>query len=55
MSRYFYEKIDDIPKNESLNKYKHLFLNYTTSVPSLTEALNQMFSSTDISDQKKMN
>ena len=52
MSRYFYEKTEDVPKNESLNKYQHLFLNYTKSLPSLTEALNQMFSSTDISDQK---
>ena len=52
MSRYFYERIEDIPKNESLNKYHHLFLNYSKSVPSLTEALNQMFSSTDISEQK---
>ena len=52
MSRYFYETIEDVPKNESLNKYKHLFLNYAKSVPSLTEALNQMFSSTHISDQK---
>jgi hypothetical protein len=52
MSRYFYERIEDIPKNESFNKYQHLFLNYSQSVPSLTEALNQMFSSTDISEQK---
>ena len=51
MSRYFYDKKEDIPK-ESLNKYQNLFVEYIKSVPSLTEALNQMFSSMAIPEKK---
>ena len=52
MSRYFYEKIEEIPKNETLNIYQHLFENYKKSIPSLTESLNQMYLSINLSEQK---
>ena len=52
MFKYFYDKIEDIPKCESLNKYQSIFQEYIKNIPSLTEALNQMFSSTGISVQK---
>ena len=51
MSRYFYDKKEDTLK-ESLNKYQNLFVEYIKSVPSLTEALNQMFSSMAIPEKK---
>ena len=52
MSKYFYDKTEDIPKNESLNKYQYIFQEYIKKIPTLIEALNQMFSSTGISEQK---
>ena len=51
MSRYFYDKKEDTLK-ESLNKYQNLFVEYIKSIPSLTEALNQMFSSMAIPEKK---
>jgi hypothetical protein len=55
MSRYFYEKIEEIPKNETLNRYQHLFENYIKSIPSLAESLNQMYLSVNFLKKKPMN
>ena len=52
MSLLFYTPNEDIPIKDSLNDYKIIFEEYSTYNPSLKEALEQMFKSTGISDQK---
>ena len=39
-------------REESINKYKKLFSKYENNPPSLKEALNQMYKSTNIEDQQ---
>ena len=43
MSLYFYNEKEDENKEESINNYKNLFLEYTTNPPTLENALQQMF------------
>ena len=54
MSLNFYIEEEDNSKEESLNNYKNLFLKYENNLPTLTEALNQMFKSKNL-DNKKVN
>ena len=44
-SIYFSSEKEDNDKDESINKYKFLFSEYEENVPTLSDALNQMFSS----------
>ena len=39
MSLYFYNEKEDENKEESINNYKNLFLEYTTNPPTLENAL----------------
>ena len=48
MSLYFYCKEEDNNREESINRYKYLFTNYEKKVPSLSEALTQMFKSKNL-------
>ena len=43
MSLIFYSEQEDNNKEESINKYNDLFINYEQKLPTLEEALNQMF------------
>ena len=52
MSLHFYTKKEEIRKVESLSNYQDLFKEYLKDPPSLNEALNEMFLSTGISDEK---
>ena len=52
MSLNFYTKKEEIKKVESLSNYQDLFKEYLKDPPSLNEALNEMFLSTGISDEK---
>ena len=37
---------------DSINKYKNLFINYDEKIPSLSEALFQMYKSSNLKDKK---
>ena len=52
MSLHFYPINEDIQKEKSINDFQDIFVQYTYRIPSLKEALTQMFLSTCISDQK---
>ena len=52
MSLMFYSEKEDIPKKESINNYNYLFKEYIKNNPCLNEALNQMYVSTGLSDEK---
>ena len=52
MSFNFYTEEEDNKKNESINNYKSLFLEYEKKLPTLEDALNQMFKSEKIDDIK---
>ena len=52
MSLNFYCKEEDNSREESINKYQNLFSNYDKNPPSLKEALNQMFKSSDLNNIK---
>ena len=54
MSLNFYCKEEENSREESINRYKYIFKNYEKNVPSLSEALTQMFTSADI-EIKKIN
>ena len=43
MSLIFYSEQEDNNKEESINKYKNLFINYEQKLPTIDEALNQLF------------
>ena len=51
-SIYFSSEKEDNDKDESINKYKFLFSEYEENVPTLSDALNQMFSSKIKENQK---
>ena len=55
-SKYYYlqevSKKDNNKKDESLNNYKNLFSKYKYNLPSLKDALYQMFKSKNINDKK---
>ena len=52
MSLNFYCEGEDINREESINKYKNLFLAYENNSPSLKDALIQMFKSAKFDHQK---
>ena len=52
MSLNFYTEEEDNNKEESINNYKYLFSQYANNLPTLREALNQMFKSANIDDIK---
>ena len=54
MSLNFYIKEEENAREESINRYKYIFRNYEKNPPSLSEALNQIFSSSNL-DSKKIN
>ena len=54
MSLNFYIKEEENEREESINRYKYIFRNYEKNPPSLSEALNQIFSSSNL-DSKKIN
>ena len=53
MSLNFYCKEEDNNREESINRYKNIFTNYEKNIPSLSEALTQMFISSYL-DKKKV-
>ena len=52
LSINYYPLNEDISKYESINNYQNIFIEYSEKIPSLADALYQMFKSTGISDQK---
>ena len=54
MSLDFYCKEEENTREESINRYKYIFRNYEKNPPSLSEALAQMFKSSNL-DSKKIN
>ena len=53
MSLNFYcEDEENNREEESINKYKDLFINYESNLPTLEEALTQMFKSEGLKDEK---
>lgn len=52
MSLIFYADNEETAKEESINKYKDLFEEYTIKCPTLKEALKQMFISSGASQNK---
>ena len=55
MSIHFYDSNEDTIKNESINNFSSIFKEYSIKIPSLNDALNEMFISTGISSQKAYN
>ena len=55
MSLNYYSKEEDKNKEESINKYKNIFTNYGKNIPSLSEALIQMYKSLEDIHEKKVN
>ena len=54
MSLNFYIKEEENAREESINRYNYIFSNYEKNPPSLSEALTQMFKSSNL-DSKKIN
>jgi len=52
MSLNFFCEEEDNSKEESINNYKDLFSNYEKNLPTLSEALIQMFMSSNLNEQK---
>ena len=52
MSLNFYTEEEDNEREESINNYKSLFIDYEKKLPTLVESLNQMFKSTNLNDTK---
>ena len=52
MSLHFYSYNEDIPKKESLIDFENIFKEFINNVPSLKEALYQMFKLEGIPDQE---
>ena len=52
MSLYFYIEEEENNEEKSLNNYRNLFLEYENHLPTLSEALNQMFKSKNLDDIK---
>ena len=49
-SRYLCLEEEENKSEESINNYKYLFYNYEKNIPTLNEALNQMFKSSGLDD-----
>ena len=54
MSANYYIEEEENIREESINNYKYLLVNYEKNMPSLNEALNQIFISV-VYDQAKAN
>ena len=52
MSLKFYCEEEDNNREESINNYKDLFADYENNIPTLSEALTQMFQSMNLNEQK---
>ena len=52
MSLIYYDEEEDNSKEESINNYKNLFDEYEKKLPTLSEALNQMFIAAGASEEK---
>ena len=52
MFLHYYNKKEEIPKKDSIDDYENIFLEYKTKIPTLYEALYQMYESVVIQDQK---
>ena len=52
MSLYFYTEKEEYIKEESINNYKGLFNDYNYNTPNLSEALNQMFINSGLTEEK---
>ena len=52
MSLDFYCEEEENNREESINKYKNIFLNYENKPPTLREALIQMFESCELDNNK---
>ena len=55
MSLSYYIKEEENRREESLNNYKDLFSNYDKNIPTLNEALNQVFESVVFDNAKANN
>ena len=51
MSLHYYIKNEDNNKSESINNYKYFFESYESKLPTLSEALEQMFKSKNLDDE----
>jgi hypothetical protein len=54
MSLHYYSENEDNFKEESIDKYKNIFIKYENNFPNLSEALEQMFISEGC-DEKESN
>ena len=52
MSLIYYEEEEDNNKEESINNYKNLFVEYEKKIPTLSEALDQMFIASGATKEK---
>ena len=52
MSLIQYSEAEEIDNEETIEKYKDLFQEYEKNIPSLSDALNQLFISSGASQQK---
>ena len=53
LERFFYSpENEDNKKEESLNNYKYLFSKLKDNIPNLSDALDQMFKSKNIGNEK---
>ena len=52
MSLLFYDEKENIPKNDSIDNYKDIFIEYNKKNPSLNDALNEMYSSINVFPSK---
>ena len=52
MSYNYYLEEEEYGQKESINRYCQIFFKYGKETPSLTDALNQMFKSSNLEDSK---
>ena len=52
MTFNFYDSNEDIEKEESINKYRELFIEYVNNPPNLKDSLIHLFNSSGITGNK---
>ena len=52
MSLYFYTEKEEYSKEESVNNYKDLFKDYIDNPPTISDALNQIFINSGVTEDK---
>ena len=52
MALHYYSENEDNYKEESIDKYKDIFIEYEDNIPNLSEALNQMFISSGCTEEQ---